>query len=68
MDLLGLEERQVNPFGGALAEGHPYGASGANLVARLISILTYFPGNYTLATMGIGGGLGISTLFERVED
>lgn len=67
MDLLGIEERQVNPFGGALAEGHPYGASGANLVARLISILTYFPGNHALATMGIGGGLGISTLFEKVE-
>lgn len=67
MDLLGIEERQVNPFGGALAEGHPYGASGANLVARLISILTYFPGNHALATMGIGGGLGISTLFEKEE-
>lgn len=68
MDLLSLEIKRVNPFGGALAEGHPYGASGANLVARLISILAYFPGKYGLATMGIGGGLGISTLFERIED
>lgn len=68
IDLLGLDEQKVNPFGGALAEGHPYGASGANLVARLFSIQAYSPGNQLLAAIGIGGGLGIATLFEKAED
>ncbi|MCD8915963.1 thiolase family protein [Staphylococcus simulans] len=68
IDLLGLDEQKVNPFGGALAEGHPYGASGANLVARLLSIQAYSPGNQLLAAIGIGGGLGIATLFKKAED
>lgn len=66
MDLIGFDLKQVNPFGGALAEGHPYGASGANLVARLVTLNAYCPGNQMVATIGIGGGMGISTLFERV--
>lgn len=67
MDLLSLPAEKVNPYGGALAEGHPYGASGANLIARLVTIQTYNPGNKLMAAIGIGGGMGIASLFERVE-
>ena len=67
MDLLSLPEEKVNPYGGALAEGHPYGASGANLIARLVTIQTYNPGNKLMAAIGIGGGMGIASLYERVK-
>lgn len=64
MDLLRLPSQRVNPNGGALALGHPYGASGAILVTRLLH--TPELGRYGLATLGIGGGLGLATLFRRV--
>lgn len=67
IDLLSLQEAKVNPYGGALAEGHPYGASGANLVARLFTIQKYHPGNKLMAAIGIGGGMGIASLFESVK-
>jgi acetyl-CoA C-acetyltransferase len=56
---------KVNLGGGAIALGHPYGASGAILVTRLISEIQRSNARLGLATMGIGGGLGIATLFER---
>jgi acetyl-CoA C-acetyltransferase len=60
LDALGIAEDTVCPGGGALALGHPYGASGAILVTRLFSDLR--PGQRGLATLGIGGGLGLATL------
>lgn len=66
IDLLSLQEAKVNPYGGALAEGHPYGASGANLIARLVTIQKYHPGNKLMAAIGIGGGMGIASLFGSV--
>ena len=66
IDLLSLQEVKVNPYGGALAEGHPYGASGANLIARLVTIQKYHPGNKLMAAIGIGGGMGIASLFGSV--
>src|SRR5699024_8935504 len=53
--------------GGAIAFGQPYGASGAILVTRLMTELLIHQKKYGLATLGIGGGLGLSTLFERYE-
>ncbi len=65
---LGFLRERVNPDGGALAYGHPYGASGAVLVAHLAhGMACEGKGRYGLATLGIGGGLGLATLFERVE-
>jgi len=64
VDQLELPIDRVNPNGGALALGHPYGASGAILVTRLLHTLT--AGQRGLATLGIGGGQGLATLFHCV--
>jgi 3-oxoadipyl-CoA thiolase len=56
----------VNPNGGAIAIGHPLGASGARLVTTAIYQLRRSGGRYALCTMCIGVGQGIATIFERV--
>ena len=68
LDQLDLDPERVNPGGGALALGHPYGASGAILVTRLLHDLKagFWDRNTALATLGIGGGIGLATLFESV--
>lgn len=55
---------RLNIGGGALAFGHPYGASGAILVTRLCTEMQRIKGKQAIATLGIGGGLGLATLFE----
>jgi len=67
MDELGLDPARVNPNGGAIALGHPLGASGARLVTMLVHELARAGGRYGLATMCIGVGQGIATVVERVE-
>lgn len=64
---LQIPEDKVNLGGGALAIGHPYGASGAILMTRLCSEMLYNPYKRGLATLGIGGGIGIATLVEAVK-
>lgn len=59
---------KVNLGGGALALGHPYGASGAILVVRLCTEMQAQDYQRGLATLGIGGGMGLSALFERVAE
>ena len=61
-EMLGLTDAKLNVYGGAIATGHPYGASGAALVTRLFYMDEY---QRTIATMGIGGGMGNALLFER---
>jgi len=56
----------VNPNGGAIAIGHPLGASGARLVTTALSQLRRTGGRYALCTMCIGVGQGIATVIERV--
>jgi acetyl-CoA acyltransferase len=56
----------VNPNGGAIAIGHPLGASGARLITTAISQLRKIGGRYALCTMCIGVGQGIATILERV--
>ncbi len=63
---LDLDPERVNPNGGAVALGHPVGATGAILVAKLLAELERTRGRYGLVTLCIGGGQGIATLFERV--
>ncbi|AVV58334.1 acetyl-CoA C-acyltransferase [Paenibacillus glucanolyticus] len=70
--LASLQELQiplhkVNPGGGALALGHPYGASGAILMTRLCAEMQRQPFRRGLAALGIGGGMGLATLVEAAE-
>ena len=67
MDDLGLDPEKVNVNGGAIALGHPLGASGARLMTMLVHELRRTGGRYGLATMCIGVGQGIATIVERVE-
>ena len=66
-DELGLDPAKVNPNGGAIALGHPLGASGARLVTMLVHELRRTGGRYGLATMCIGVGQGIATVVERID-
>ena len=67
IDELGLDPEKVNVNGGAIALGHPLGASGARLVTMLLHELRRRGGRYGLATMCIGVGQGIATVVERIE-
>lgn len=62
---LGFAPEKVNPNGGAVALGHPVGASGAIILVKLIHELHRSDGRYGLATMCIGGGQGIALIVER---
>ncbi|OMD34854.1 thiolase family protein [Paenibacillus odorifer] len=64
---LQIPQEKVNLGGGALAIGHPYGASGAILMTRLFAEMQRAPYKRGLATLGIGGGMGLATLVEAVE-
>ena len=63
---LGLDPAKVNPNGGAVALGHPVGASGGIILIKTMYELHRTGGRYGLATMCIGGGQGISVIIERV--
>ena len=63
---LGLREETVNIDGGAIALGHPLGATGARIVGKAAALLAREGGRFALATQCIGGGQGIATLLERV--
>jgi len=63
---LGLDTAKINVNGGALALGHPLGATGAKLTATLLHELKRSGGRYGVVTMCIGGGMGAAGLFERV--
>jgi 3-oxoadipyl-CoA thiolase len=67
MDELGLDPEKVNVNGGAIALGHPLGASGARLMTMLVHELARRGGRYGLATMCIGVGQGIATVVERID-
>ncbi len=66
-DELGLDLAKVNPNGGAIALGHPLGASGARLLTMLVHELGQTGGRFGVAAMCIGVGQGIATVVERVE-
>ena len=63
---LGIREEVLNIDGGAIALGHPLGATGARLVGKAASLLQRTGKRYALATQCIGGGQGIATILERV--
>ena len=62
---LALPDPRVNPNGGAIALGHPLGASGARLVGTLLRELVRSGGRYGLATLCVGGGMGAAMVLER---
>ena len=64
---LGLDVRKVNPNGGAIALGHPVGATGAILTIKALYELERSGGRYGLITMCIGGGQGIALAVERLS-
>jgi len=63
---LGLDEAKVNLDGGAIALGHPLGATGARITGKAAEIMKREGKRYALATQCIGGGQGIATILERL--
>jgi acetyl-CoA C-acetyltransferase len=63
---LEVPEEKMNPVGGAVALGHPIGATGAVLTVKILHHLERTGGRYGLVTLCIGGGMGIAAIFERV--
>lgn len=63
---LGFDPARTNPNGGAIALGHPIGATGCILAVKAIHELERIGGRYALVTMCIGGGQGIAAIFERL--
>lgn len=63
---LGLQPENVNPNGGAIALGHPIGATGAILLTKAVHELERSGGEFGLITLCIGGGQGIATVIQRI--
>ena len=61
---LGLNPAKVNPNGGAMALGHPLGATGAVLSCKAVSELRRIGGKYAMVTMCIAGGMGAAGIFK----
>ena len=64
-DVVDADMSKVNPNGGAIALGHPLGATGTVLITKAVHELERTGGRYGLVTMCCGGGLGTGTLLER---
>jgi len=60
-----LDHARVNLDGGAIALGHPLGASGARITGKAASLLARTGGKFALATMCVGGGQGVATILAR---
>ena len=64
---LGIAEEQLNPFGGAIALGHPFGMTGARIMTTLLNNLETKGGKYGIESMGVAGGMGMAMLVERLS-
>jgi len=65
-DELGLDPERLNPFGGAIALGHPFGMTGARIMTTLLNGLDALDGTYGLETMCVAGGMGQAMIVERL--
>jgi acetyl-CoA C-acetyltransferase len=65
-DELGIPEEKLNPFGGAIALGHPFGMTGARIMTTLINGLRVLGGRYGIESMCVAGGMGQAMLIERL--
>jgi acetyl-CoA C-acetyltransferase len=63
---VGIDPAQLNPSGGAIALGHPFGMTGIRLIVTLLANLDRCGGRRGLATLCVGGGQGMAMLIERV--
>ena len=64
---LGLDKTRVNINGGAIALGHPVGASGARILVTLMHAMAARGNRYGLATLCVGGGMGVAMVIEREQ-
>jgi acetyl-CoA C-acetyltransferase len=64
---LGIPEEKLNPFGGAIALGHPFGMTGARIMTTLINGLQKNDGTYGIESMCVAGGMGQAMLIERLS-
>jgi acetyl-CoA C-acetyltransferase len=64
---LGIEPEKLNPFGGAIALGHPFGMTGARIMTTLLNGLRATDGTYGLETMCVAGGMGQAMIVERLN-
>jgi acetyl-CoA acyltransferase len=65
---LGMDEERTNVNGGAVALGHPLGASGAKLTVQLLGEMRRRKSRYGMVTMCVGGGQGAATIFENLQN
>jgi acetyl-CoA C-acetyltransferase len=66
-DELGIDPEKLNPFGGAIALGHPFGMTGARIMTTLLNDLETLDATYGLETMCVGGGMGMAMIVERLN-
>ena len=66
-DELGIPEDKLNPFGGAIALGHPFGMTGARIMTTLLNGLDAVDGRYGIEAMCVAGGMGQAMLVERIR-
>jgi acetyl-CoA C-acetyltransferase len=64
---LGIDDEKLNPFGGAIALGHPFGMTGARIMTTLINDLETLDGTYGIESMCVAGGMGMAMLVERLK-
>ncbi|MGZ4202742.1 MAG: acetyl-CoA C-acyltransferase [Thermoleophilaceae bacterium] len=67
MEELNIPEEKLNPFGGAIALGHPFGMTGARIMTTLINGLETTGGRYGIESMCVAGGMGQAMLIERLD-
>jgi acetyl-CoA acetyltransferase len=66
-DRLGIDPARLNPNGGAISIGHPYGMTGARMTGTLLLELRRQKKRWGIVTMCIGGGMGAAALFEAAN-
>jgi len=64
---LGIDDEKLNPFGGAIALGHPFGMTGARIMTTLLNDLQTLDGTYGLESMCVAGGMGMAMMVERLN-
>jgi acetyl-CoA C-acetyltransferase len=64
---LGIDDEKLNPFGGAIALGHPFGMTGARIMTTLINDLETLDGTFGIESMCVAGGMGMAMLVERIS-
>jgi acetyl-CoA C-acetyltransferase len=67
MQELGIEEDKLNPFGGAIALGHPFGMTGARIMTTLLNNLETLDKTFGIESMCVAGGMGMAMLVERLS-